>query len=200
MKDRVPVNPGRVLITPENGAAAFYATMNRADNPTQEGDPLNKNTLLKDATAALYGLPNTAVPDEVFALIKQAINSLIENSKNVAKIETGSYVGTSSGLSHSITFSFAPKLVIIYGFSGTSAVDSLAIIPCLNLNSTHKMPPYLYCNSGTAMMPVSKSDYIYATLVGKTLTIGIDLTSVSVSRYGKMMLTEGNTYHYIAIA
>lgn len=65
MQDRVPVNPGRVLITPENGGAAYYATMTRADNPTQEGTPLNKNTLLKDATAALFGLGSGAVPDDV---------------------------------------------------------------------------------------------------------------------------------------
>lgn len=69
MKDRVPANPGRVLITPENGSAAFYATMTRADNPTQEGDPLNKNTLLKDATAALFGLGTDAVPDDVLAML-----------------------------------------------------------------------------------------------------------------------------------
>lgn len=67
MKDRVPVNPGRVLITPENGSAAYYATMKRADNPTQEGTPLNKASLLKDATAALFGLGVNAVPDDVFS-------------------------------------------------------------------------------------------------------------------------------------
>lgn len=64
MKDRVPVNPGRVKITPEGGSA-YYATMVRADNPTQEGTPLNKASLLKDTTAALYGLGTDAVPDEV---------------------------------------------------------------------------------------------------------------------------------------
>lgn len=64
MQDRIPVNPGRVLISPENGAA-YYATMTRADNATQEGTPLNKNSLLKDATAALFGLGADAVPDDV---------------------------------------------------------------------------------------------------------------------------------------
>lgn len=66
MKDRVSLNPGRVLVTPETGGDAFHATLTRADNPTQEGDPLNKSTLLKDATAALYGLSDEAVPDDVF--------------------------------------------------------------------------------------------------------------------------------------
>ena len=39
-KDRVPQKPGRVKITPEDGAA-FYATMERADEAVQEGTPLN---------------------------------------------------------------------------------------------------------------------------------------------------------------
>ena len=38
--DRVPQKPGRVKITPENGAA-YYATMERADEPIVEGTPLN---------------------------------------------------------------------------------------------------------------------------------------------------------------
>lgn len=70
MKDRISQNPGRVLITPENGSAPFYATMTRADNPTQDGDPISKETLLKDATAALFGLGADAVPDD--ALFKLA--------------------------------------------------------------------------------------------------------------------------------
>ena len=69
MQDRVPVNPGRVLVTPENGGEAYYATLTRADNPTQEGTALNKATLLKDATAALFGLGADAVPNDVLAFL-----------------------------------------------------------------------------------------------------------------------------------
>ena len=39
-EDRVPQKPGRVKITPENGTA-YYATMERADEPLIEGTPLN---------------------------------------------------------------------------------------------------------------------------------------------------------------
>ena len=38
--DRVPQKPGRVKITPENGTA-YFATMERADEPIVEGTPLN---------------------------------------------------------------------------------------------------------------------------------------------------------------
>ena len=70
MEDRIPTpgQEGRVLITPENGSP-YYAKIAMADNPTQAGTPLNKDTLLKDATAGLYGLGSDAVPDDVLSLV-----------------------------------------------------------------------------------------------------------------------------------
>lgn len=68
MKDRVPVYPGRVKLVPVSGQENVY-DMTRADQPTQEGDPLNKATLLKDATAALFGLGADSVPDEALAYL-----------------------------------------------------------------------------------------------------------------------------------
>ena len=68
MKDRVPLYPGRVTLTPVSGQANTY-DLTRADQPLQEGTTLNKASLLKDTTAALYGLPNTAVPDDVLSWI-----------------------------------------------------------------------------------------------------------------------------------
>ena len=66
MKDRVPLYPGRVKMVPVAGQENVY-NMTRADQPTQEGTPLNKATLLKDATAALFGLGPDSVPDDVLA-------------------------------------------------------------------------------------------------------------------------------------
>lgn len=68
MQDRIPLYPGRVTMTPVSGQANTY-DMVRADDPTQAGTPLNKATLLKDATAALYGLGTGAVPDDVLAVL-----------------------------------------------------------------------------------------------------------------------------------
>ena len=68
MQDRIPLYPGRVKMTPVAGQANTF-DMVRADDPTQAGTPLNKATLLKDATAALYGLGTVAVPDDVLAWI-----------------------------------------------------------------------------------------------------------------------------------
>ena len=64
MLDRVPLYPGRVKLTPVSGQENVY-DMVRADQPTQEGTPLNKASLLKDATAALFDLGSSAVPDDM---------------------------------------------------------------------------------------------------------------------------------------
>ena len=45
-KDRVPQKPGRVKITPENGTA-YYATIERADEPIEPGTPLNAGNFNK---------------------------------------------------------------------------------------------------------------------------------------------------------
>lgn len=108
MQDRVPRYPGRVKLTPVSGQANTY-DMVRADNPTQKGDPINKNTLLKDTTAALFGLGKDAVPDGVFNQIK----TLIDSKVNAVY---GSYVGTGTygeSKPNRLTFDFEPKIIFI---------------------------------------------------------------------------------------
>lgn len=121
MKDRQPTRPGRVKITPENGAA-YYAVMEMADEPTEVGTPPTKDNLLKDSTAALLGGNADMVPDEAFVALKNLIGGITPESLGAAKIETGSYTGFgySSNIAQSpkltLTFSFEPKLLIIGGY------------------------------------------------------------------------------------
>lgn len=65
MKDRVSLYPGRVKLTPVAGQENVYDLV-RADQPTQEGTALNKENLLKDATAALLGGDENMVPNDAF--------------------------------------------------------------------------------------------------------------------------------------
>lgn len=71
MHDRQPTKPGRVLITPEDGSPAFYATVTRADEPTEPGTPYNKATQLTDETAEMLGLDPADDPtvDDAFRAI-----------------------------------------------------------------------------------------------------------------------------------
>ena len=47
MQNRIPTYPGRVTLTPVAGQTNTYDLV-RADQPTQDGTPLNKATLLSD--------------------------------------------------------------------------------------------------------------------------------------------------------
>lgn len=88
MKDRVPKYPGRVYVTPENGGAPYYATIERADEPVEVGTPLNKATLLSDETAELYEKPtDTAVPDDLFEILGAERKRAIFGEKS--EIESG---------------------------------------------------------------------------------------------------------------
>lgn len=122
MQDRVSLYPGRVTLTPVAGQENTY-DMKRADQPTQDGDPLSKNTFLKDTTAALFGFGNTALPDDVLKKISELIqeNNFLSLSK--AKIEIGSYIGTGTsgaGEKTNIVSSFIPKY---WGFLGFKYPD-----------------------------------------------------------------------------
>ena len=79
----------------------------------QVGDALNKYNLLKDATAALYGLPDTAVPDDVLALLNTLVSNAQSSADEKVKFQTGSYVGIGSAGTITITTGFKPKAAII---------------------------------------------------------------------------------------
>ena len=73
MQDRISLYPGRVKLTPVSGQDNVY-DMTRQDNPTTEGTPLNKSTLLTDEVAETLGLdPATATPS-------QAINAVADKA------------------------------------------------------------------------------------------------------------------------
>ena len=72
MKDRLPTYPGRIRLVPVPGQANVY-DLERADEATQEGTPLNKANLLDDQTAArLGGDRNMSVNDALNVIIDDA--------------------------------------------------------------------------------------------------------------------------------
>lgn len=80
MDDRIPTpgQEGRMLITPEDGSTPYYAVLTMADNPTQEGTPLNKETLLQDDTeTALFGSANNRTVDQAFRGIANKLDLIM---------------------------------------------------------------------------------------------------------------------------
>lgn len=70
MKDRAPTYPGRVRLIPVAGQENTYDIV-RADEPQQGGTPLNKATLLDDATAEKLGLTGDPTVNQALAAILQ---------------------------------------------------------------------------------------------------------------------------------
>lgn len=86
MQDRVPLYPGRVKLTPVSGQENTY-DMVRADQPTQEGTPLNKANLLSDDVAALLGLGATSVPNDAFRALSRYHWKLIQEYRTAGPVE-----------------------------------------------------------------------------------------------------------------
>lgn len=65
MKDRDVEYPNRYKLTAVAGEADTYDLEAVPGTVTEAGTDLNKSALLKDATATLFGLPSTAMPNDV---------------------------------------------------------------------------------------------------------------------------------------
>lgn len=120
MQDRVSLYPGRVKLEPVAGQANTY-DLTRADQPTQEGTPLNKANLLSDLTAAKFG--NAETVNAVLAILSKAAVltdgelKLPDGSIVPAiKLAFGTYTGSGtfgSDNQNSLTFEFIPRFVAI---------------------------------------------------------------------------------------
>lgn len=180
MNDRVPTHPGRVKLTPVSGN--IY-DLERADEPTVAGTPLNKATFLTDATAtaiAALGVTAPSLPTEALSAFASILSNMGVN--NVCHIDAGTYVGT--GVYNApvdLTFSITPKFVII----GTN--DSNCGVPSDTTILT-------WINGQTASKS-SNQNYVQWSLNGKTLR----RTNHTYLAANQMMNTSGTTYYYMAV-
>lgn len=113
MIDRVSRFPGRVVLTPVPGQANTY-DLSRADEPSETGTPLNKATLLKDTTAALFDLGTAALPDDALSYI----------GRTRLLVESGTYLGSGTSGSNNpctLTFGFKPEIIFVCSSSQASA-------------------------------------------------------------------------------
>ena len=195
MQDRISGKPGRVLITPENGAAPYYAVMTRADEPEQEGTPLNKANLLTDETAALFGLGADAAPNDALAWV----------GNHGAKIGFGSYVGTGTqGVDGpcQVTLDFVPKMFWVF----TGSFDFGKRLLSADPTTTAHIDFACYIE-GAVDAPYTKYNSSGSTYTDTTLTFEIVgttiswyLTKTSSNNSSSYQLNKSGTeYHYLAI-
>lgn len=166
---------------------------------TTAGTPLNKNNLLKDATAALFGLSANAVPDDVFAKVKALVDANTTLANTRAKIASGSYTGTGTyGKDNptSLTFDFVPKFVFMTGYQKSSSVmpffydansKSIYGIDVAMLTTSYKAGLGFRYGSSSGSMYSKKSDD------GKTI-YWYETTGAAYQTN-----TSGYTYYWVAI-
>lgn len=199
MQNREPTYPGRVTLTPVAGLANTY-DMDRADQPLQQGTPLTKATFLKDATAALFGKTNAAVPDDILSLLSKSVlaqtvggdttlTDVLGTKLTVGGlIESGSYVGT-GGIGpdneNHLTFSFVPYMVVILAnnsgtpYPGTVFIKGQTLSDGIGYNQSY-----------------SNNYGLSVSWEGKTVSW---YSSYSDSSPSKQFNFEGTPYYYFAI-
>lgn len=147
MKSNIPASTtlAQLIQMWNNGTFPYDIGPLNSAGISQQGTPLNKDTLLKDATAALYGLTNTAVPDDVLAKLAEAafvedgVVTDIDGNIVGPQIATGSYVGTGTygqNNPNTLTFDFKPSLVVI----APSSTDYEAQTPGIYIWGNALMP------------------------------------------------------------
>ena len=123
MVDRAPTKPNRYAVYDENHNFIRYEYHERADEPTQVGDALNKANLLPDDVATALGL--TGNPQVKDALSK--LKTLADIGISRAQIVTGSYTGTGTyGQSNPKSLSFSNSLYLLFI---SPAASNVAINP-----------------------------------------------------------------------
>lgn len=125
MLDRISLHPGRVTLTPVAGEANTYDLV-RADEPTQTGTPLNKASLLKDTTAALYDLTASAVPDDVLAMLPSRFDPKVGDTLQTLRTDLGENWLLCNG--DPIKNSEYPELSPLLTLTGDVAVSGIDLI------------------------------------------------------------------------
>ena len=124
MQDRVSLYPGRVKLEPVAGQANLY-DLTRADQPTQEGTPLNKANLLSDATAAAIKAllasqtENPVTPNAALAILAQAVDAAATkaaavDSRGNCEVQHITYTGNGNTVLQ-FTFAHKPLMLTVFG-------------------------------------------------------------------------------------
>ena len=116
MRNRQPTYPGRVKLISVDGEANTFDLI-RADEPTDPGTPLNKNTLLTDQTAATMGLDSEATPNEMFAQMQYLSNNYVWHRIASDIVYT---VSESEPVSHEISSNGNSSNINDFAYSGRS--------------------------------------------------------------------------------
>ena len=162
--DKLPATYAE-LVTLLTGAGLPFGRTLLSDGWTIEPDPLNKANLLKDATAALFGLGSTAQINDVLAAIKTYINNaaaqgLKDSSFTTAGwaniggfiLQWGTATVATTETTATITFPIAFNTNCLHGFCATTALLAAAWLGVNSVSST-SMVTTCVRQSGSGAIP-----------------------------------------------
>ena len=194
MKDRAVQYPGRYEMVPVAGQPTQVDLVPVPGIVTEAGTDLNKVNLLSDATASKV---NTNLGVITPTTVNEALNAL---ANKPVKIATGTYTGTGTyGASNptSLTFDFAPKLLMLFNYRGNIAEQSYsnsvmyAIGLCTMLTTSYVAGALFGVN-----VPGARVIYAKKSADGKTI-YWYTYTSVNEGLY--QYNDAGVTYGYLAL-
>ena len=119
MENRVPTKPGRIKLTDDSGNVKYYY-MERADEPTTEGTPLNKATLFDSKNESRYGceLPSEALE----LLVHEWQVNVLASGWSAAVNEEGYYTQTIAV--EGMKSVYQPNFMPLYGLAaGVDEID-----------------------------------------------------------------------------
>lgn len=138
------------------------------------GDKLDKATLLTDALCTALGLATTATPTQAMEKLRQLVNTAQSGVNRSAKIQTGSYTGSSgveSGKNFkTIYFSSTPRVLIL----------STASYTCVATHGISSSPAFAFPSY--------------------TATVKIQWSPSSVKIYGSEFASTSITVYYTAFS
>lgn len=184
MQDRISAYPGRVKLTPVAGQADTY-DLTRADQPTQEGTPLNKASLLSDETVqewSRYGHiwdkgDSEVTPDDVLARISQ----LRGRSNGIATLDAAGKLMESQQPDPTAVETSGTSLNLTsydYAFSGTSKTATITSLPSSGVSNGI----YFYGSAWATGEVLSAGDMIKLTnRSGKTIQLNTAQSSMTYS-------------------
>jgi len=207
MKDRQPLNPGQITITLDAASAArlgvptgtlLGGVMARNDNPVVIGDPINKNTLLKDATAKMLGGdPDTMLPDDAIQMLA-ALAASGGGSGDVGDLEdtaleVGSFTNAGAGwntYTFREAFDATPNVVVApEDFNGVCLIKSITatgFLYCLRSTDLAVTSGSYYTATGTAASSTHAANtLVSAVSIGATTAAAVKINYLAVEYGGE---------------
>lgn len=174
MKDRNVQYPYRFHVRPVPGTDDICEIIPAPGTVYEDGTFWNKQNVLQDAVAALYGKGPAATPNDIFAEIGPVLNKISEDIPSKGNFQYGEYIGT--GTQQNLLFDFFPKFFVVRGLDNSG-------YPNIGIGVGNEI--YVIRRSGTTSTQV-------ATGAG-------NISGNHVVVYFNLLAIAGKTYYYVAI-